>query len=223
MGQDMVSGQLIADTSLENALQRGTRKGDEVRRHTGFLATISIILVSILATVGAVPEQGERPPQPFFQDFFSGRISLQGAPAPAGKQLVACIDDCATGFESQPVDVEPAGSYTGLEVNPAEENLIGRTVRFYLVNDFGRIEAAEIWTFVGAFDFYNLDLTFTDPLPMPTPTPTVVPTPTVTPTASLPVPGDPRVTAIPKLALIVGAIAVVSGAALLLIVRRQAV
>jgi hypothetical protein len=187
------------------------------------LAKISILFVSVLATVGAVPGQGERPPQPFFQDFFSGQISLQGAPAPAGIQLIACIDGCATGFESQPVKVEPAGSYSGLEVNPSEEDLIGQTVTFYLVNDYGRIMAVESWTFVGVFDFYTLDLTFTGPLPVPTPTPTVVPSPTVTPTASLPVPGDPRVTAIPKLTLIIGAIAVVGGAALLLMARRQAV
>jgi hypothetical protein len=194
-----------------------------VRRNTGFLATISVLLISALATVGAVPGQGERPPQPFFQDFFSGQISLQGSPAPAGIRLIACVDDCATGFESQPVEVAPAGSYSGLEVNPSEEDLIGQTVRFYLVNDYGRIEAVETWTFVGVFDFYTLDLTFTGPLPMPTPTPTLVPTPTVTPTASLPVPGDPRVTAIPKLALIIGAIAVVGGGTLLLMARRQAV
>ena len=193
-----------------------------MRRHTGFLAAISVLLISVLATVGAVPGQGERPPQPFFQDFFSGQISLQGAPAPAGLQLIACIDSCAAGFESQPLNVGPAGSYNGLEVNPANEDLIGRTVTFYLVNEYGRIKAVETWTFVGVFDFYTLDLTFTGPLPAPTPTPTLVPTPTVTPTASLPVPGDPRVAAMPKLALIIGAIAVVGGTALLLVARRRA-
>jgi len=193
-----------------------------VRWHTGFLATISVLLISVLASVGAVPGQGERPPQPFFQDFFSGRISLQGDPAPAGLQLIACIDACSAGFESQPVNVEPAGSYSGLEVNPAEEDLIGRPVTFYLVNEYGRTKAVENWTFIGVFDFYTLDLTFTGPLPMPTPTPTVTPAPTVTPTASLPVPGDPRVTAIPKLALIIGAIAVAGGSALLLMARRRA-
>ena len=193
-----------------------------MRRQIGFLATISILLMGAFATLGAVPGQGERPPQPFFQDFFSGRVSLQGAPAPAGEQLVACIGSCTTGFASQPVKVEPEGSYSGLELNPADEDLIGRLVTFYLVNDFDRIKAAETWTFVGVFDFYTLDLTFTDPMPMPTPTPTMPPPPTVTPTASLPVPGNPAVTAIPRLALIIGAIAVVCGAALLLVARRRA-
>jgi hypothetical protein len=137
-------------------------------------------------------------------------------------QLIACVADCATGFESQPVTVRPAGSYSSLEVNPSNENLIGRTVSFYLVNEFGRIKAVENWIFIGIFDFYTVDLTFTDPMPVPTPTPTVTPIPTVTPTASLPVPGDPAVTAIPRLALIVGAIAVVCGTALLLMARRRA-
>tara|TARA_B100000315_G_scaffold87024_1_gene79823 strand:- start:90 stop:674 length:585 start_codon:yes stop_codon:yes gene_type:complete len=192
-----------------------------VRRQTGFLATLSVLLLSVSATLGAVPAQGERPPQPFFEDFLSGRVSLQGSPAPAGEQLIACINDCATGFASQPVKVGPEGSYIGLEVNPSDEGLIGQAVTFYLVNDFGRIKAVETWTFVGIFNFYTVDLTFTDPLPVPTPTPTVSPAPTVTPTASLPVPGDPAVTAIPRLALIIGAIAVVSGLALLLLARRR--
>ena len=193
-----------------------------MRRQTGFLATMSVLLISVLATLGAVPGQGERPPQPFFQDFFSGRISLQGAPGPAGLRLVACVADCSTGFESRPVTVKPAGSYSGLEVNPSDETLIGRTVSFYLVNEFGRIKAVENRIFIGVFDFYTVDLTFTDPLPVPTPTPTVTPAPTLTPTASLPVPGDPAVTAVPRLALIVGAIAVVCGTALLLMARRRA-
>ena len=152
---------------------------------------------------------------------FSGRVSLQGAPPPVGTQLLACVDNCVTGFESQPVELEPGGEFSFLEVNPSDEALIGRQVRFYLVNQYGRIQAIETKPFVGVFDFYTVSLTFNDPMPVPTPTPTITPVPTLTPTAVLPIPGDPRVTAIPRLALIIGAAVVVAGAGLILVARRR--
>lgn len=199
-----------------------------MRRDITFLAMVCSLVFGAFAAMGLVPQQGERPPQPFFPDFFSGGITLQGAPAPAGLTLVACIDDCAAVFQSQPVQVETGGRYSKLEVNPSDEALIGHAVSFYLVNQFGRIKAAETRKFVGAFNFYTVDLTFSQPLPVPTPTPTLTPTPTptpiptLTPTASLPVPGDPGVTTIPKVALAAGAAAVFVGGLLLLLARRRA-
>jgi hypothetical protein len=184
--------------------------------------------------MGVAPQQGERPPQPLFPDFFSGGVKVQGAPAPAGLTLVACIDDCAAVFQSQPVLVEAGGRYSKLEVNPTDEALIGNTISFYLVNAFGRIKAAETRKFVGVYDSYTVDLTFREPLPVPTPTPTLTPIPTPTPvptptpiptptpTASLPVPGDPGVTTIPRVALAAGAAAVFVGGLLLLLARRRA-
>ena len=171
--------------------------------------------------MGAVPQQGERPPQPFFQDYYSGKVTLQGAPAPAGTRLIACVLDCVTGFESKAVELQSAGAYELLEVNPSEEALIGLPVSFYLINEFGRIKAEETTEFVGVFNFYVVDLTFNSPLPVPTPIPTVTPTMQPTPTAILPVPGDPAITAIPRLALIIGAAAVAAGAGLILLGRRS--
>ncbi len=201
-----------------------------MRRWFTFLAVISALLASAFTTLGVGPRQEDVPPRPFFPDFISGTISVQGSPAPAGAQLVACIDDCATVFKSQPVQVEPGGVYSLLEVNPTDERVIGHTLSFYLVSEFGRIEATEKRNYQGDFGLcqgqigvcYTADLTFEDPLPAPTPTPTMPPTPTITPTASLPVAGDPAVTAIPRLALIVGTVAVAAGITLLLLARRRA-
>ena len=205
-----------------------------MRREVTFLAIICAVVFGAFAAMGVAPQQGERPPQPFFQDFFSGGITVQGAPAPAGLTLVACIDDCAAVFQSQPVRVEAGGRYSKLEVNPTDKALIGHPVSFYLVNQFGRIKAAETRQFVGVFDFYTVDLTFNQPLPAPTPiptptlaptptpVPTPAPTPTPTPTATLPVPGDPGVTTIPRVAVAAGAAAVFVGGLLLLLSRRRA-
>ncbi|PKB72881.1 MAG: hypothetical protein BZY75_04745 [SAR202 cluster bacterium Io17-Chloro-G7] len=186
-------------------------------------ATFLILTIVVMAVtaIGAVPQQGERPPQPFFQDFYSGTVTLQGVPAPAGTKLIGCVLDCVTGFESKPVELQAGGRYESLEVNPSDEALIGLPVSFYLVNDFGRIKAEETTDFVGVFDFYVADLTFNLPLPVPTPIPTVTPTMQPTPTAILPVPGDPAITAIPRLALIVGAVAVAAGAGMILLARRR--
>lgn len=189
-----------------------------MRREVTFL--LLAFAVMAIATVGAVPQQGGRPPQPFFQDFYSGTVSLRGAPAPAGTKLIACVLDCVTGFESKAVELQAGGTYEFLEINPSDEALIGLPVRFYLVNEFGRIEARETAAFIGVFDFYVVELTFNDPLPAPTPIPTVTPTMRPTPTASLPVPGDPAITAIPRLALIVGAAAVAAGAGMIFLTRR---
>lgn len=192
-----------------------------VWRKITFLIGSAALILSALTALAAVPGQGERPPQPFFQDFFSGTVSLQGSSAPAGIQLIACVVDCAIGFESQPVRIGGGGKYDRLEVNPSDEALIGRTVSFYLANQYGRIKAVETTNFVGIFDFYTLDLTFNQPLPGPTPVPTATPIPTVTPTASLPVPGDPSIAAIPRLALIIGAVTVAGGTGLILLARRR--
>ena len=193
-----------------------------VWREVTLLVLNCALVASALGTMGAVPGQDERPPQPFFRDFFSGTVSLQGAPPPSGTQLIACVDSCVTWFESLPVQLQPEGRYDLLEVNPSDEASIGRLVSFYLINEFGRIKAAKTRGFVGVFDFYTVNLTFNDPLPVPTPTPTVTPIPTLTPTAVLPVPGDPGVTAIPRLALIIGAASVAAGAGLILLARRRA-
>lgn len=182
---------------------------------------ITALLLSAVALVGAGPNQDERPPQPFFQDFFSGTVLLQGSPPPAGTILVACIDECDSVFQSTAYSLNTDGTFDQLEVNPSSEELVGHTIYFYLVNEYGRIRAEESKPYIGVFDFYVQDLTFAEPLPFPEPTPLPEPTAIPTPTASLPIAGDPTVAELPKIALIAGGAAVVAGAALLLAARRR--
>ena len=192
-----------------------------MRRYSSIFFLMVALPVSALALMGAGPNQAERPPQPFFQDFFSGTVMLQGSPPSEGTQLIACIDDCDTVFQSAPYRLKADGSFEQLEVNPSNEQLVGHTITFYLVNEYGRIRAAESRPYIGVFDFYVQHLTFPDPMPGPDPTPVPDPTPRLTPTASLPVAGDPSVTQLPKIALMAGAAAVVAGAGLLLVARRR--
>ena len=193
-------------------------------RKTTFLAAIAALTIVLAGAIGAGPRQEGSPPQPFIPEIYSGRVVVQGAPAPAGTELIACIDDCEGVYQSAPVRIAESGNYTLLEVDPEDERLLNRTVSFYLINDFGRIQALESTKFTGSLTNICLDrkgtcrtqdLSFADPMPEPTPIPTV------TPTASLPVAGDPGVTAIPKLALAIGAAAAAAGILLLLVMRRR--
>ena len=210
-----------------------------VRRFQAIVFFIPGLLLVAFAILGVGPKQIERPPQPFFQDFLSGSVLVQGLPPPEGTLLIACIDGCDTGFESAPYGLKADGTFAQLEVNPDDETLVGRPITFYLVNEFGRIRAVETRRYIGVFDFYVQDLTFLEPMPVPPPTPapppTLAPTPTPapaptpaptptprpTPTASLPIAGDPALARLPKIAFMAGAAAVVLGAGLLFASRRQ--
>ena len=192
-----------------------------VRRFQAIVFFIPGLLLVAFAILGVGPNQVERPPQPFFQDFFSGTVLVEGTPPPEGTLLIACIDGCDTGFESAPYGLTTDGTFAQLEVNPDDETLVGRPITFYLVNEFGRIRAVETRPYIGVFDFYVQDLTFVEPMPVPPPTPAPTPTPRPTPTASLPIAGDPALARLPKIALMAGAAAVVLGAGLLFASRRQ--
>ena len=190
------------------------------------------LAAGVLSMLGAGPAQEGVPPRPSDPEWFSGTALVRGAPAPAGSQLVACIEDCDRVFASKPAPVKEGGRYSNLAVDPKDPELVGRPISFYLVNQFGRIRAVETPAFKGSRSFITLNLTFNQPAPTPpppptptptaTPTPTPAPSPTPLPTPSLPVPGDPRVTAIPPLALGLGAGALLGGILLLLVARRRA-
>ena len=143
--------------------------------------------------------------------------SVQGKPAPLGAQLVACINDCQSGYQSAPVKVQAGGKFSSLTVAPQDRALLGGTITFYLVNEFGRIRAAETPVFEASKSFITLTLTFSDPTPTPKPTPTPAPTPMPTPPA-LPMVGDSLVPLIPKVALGLGGSLTISGALLFLLV-----
>ena len=204
-----------------------------MRRFQAIVFFSTGLLLIAFATLGVGPNQVERPPQPFFQDFFSGTVLVEGSPPPEGTLLVACIDGCDAGFESALYALKADGKFAQLEVNPDDETLVGRPITFYLLNEFGRVRAIETKAYIGVFNFYVQDLTFVEPMPVPpptpaptptprpTPTPTPTPTPRPTPTVSLPVAGEPALARLPKIALIAGAAAVMLGAGLLFSARRQ--
>ena len=177
------------------------------RKVSGCLA-VAVVFLASLALVGASPRQSEVPPQPFFADYFSGVVRLQGSPAPAGTQLVACVADCES-FQSKPVLLTGGGAFHLLEVNPSNRFLRGDPISFYLVNAHGRIQAAESALFEGAYAIVRLNLSFDQPLATPLPPPL------------LPQVGDPVLPMLPRAALALGTVILAGGLALLMLNRRR--
>ena len=217
-------------------------------------AATAILALLAVAAMMALPAQAQdgRPPQPLFQDYFQGVVTVQGSPAPAGTQMVACVDLC-TDFQSAKVSIGAGGSYSGLEVNPTDSGLIGGDVSFYILNQHGSIRADQTGTFAGVYNTYALDLNFSNPIPdgsTPTPeptatrrpaatrTPTATPEPTATPTPEptptpvpqlqptptpiLPVTGDPNIAGIPPLAILGGVVLAAAGLLVLYLAARRA-
>jgi hypothetical protein len=171
---------------------------------------VCVVLAGLagFSALAAGPEPGV-PPRPFFPDYFSGTVLVQGKAPPTGVQLLACVDDCDTVFASPAVPVGELGSFSGLAVGPKDEALVGHVVRFYLTNEYGRITASETVRFSGALELRRLDLTFRHPLPGPATGP------------ALPAVGDWMVPVIPGLALAAGMALILAGGWLLVASQRR--
>jgi hypothetical protein len=182
-----------------------------VRQKIGLLASVLLLTLSAFFILGAAPRQqggGGAPPQPFKADYFSGTVFLQSAVAPPGLQLVACVDDCSV-FQTEATLLGPAGGFHLMAVDPDNRRLKGRDITFYLVNQYGRIKAAETRVFEGAYNINRMDLHFNDPLPLPPAPPT------------LPQVGDPFIPHLPKVLLALGATSMAGGMFLLVQARRR--
>lgn len=181
-----------------------------MRRKMKLLAAMLVLIITSISMLGAGPDPGGLPPQPFLSDYFSGRVLIENKLAPFGVTLVACIGDCQTGFQSVPVVIGAAGQYRLLEINPEDRSLRGRDITFHVVTPWGRIQAGQTAIFQGAYNLNELELTFPDPVPVPPPVP------------SLPAVGDTVVPVIPRFALGFGLVGLASGLLLLLARRRLA-
>ena len=180
-------------------------------RRTPLTLTLLLATVAVtLFTLGAASAQGV--PLPLI---YSGNVMVQGQAAPGGLSLVACADGCES-YESGPITTRANGSYKGLVVGPPNDEFLNTQITFWIVTDFGRIQASETPAYNIPRDpsglTPKLDLTFTDPLPLPPPAP---------PTPVLPIPGDPAVTQIPVLAVVAGVAALSVGASILFLVGRR--
>ena len=129
------------------------------------LAACSSIVLVALFVLGAGPRQGGVPPQPYGANFFSGVVTVQGQSPPAGTLIIGCVADCVEIFQSEPVQTDADGNYVALQLNPDDEELVGRIITFYLTNEFGRIAASETRRFEGDFNIADLLVAAMQPKP----------------------------------------------------------
>lgn len=183
-------------------------------------AVAAVVACAMAATVFALSAQEPIPAIPLL---YSGRVYVEGRPAPDGLQILARIVD----YETEPVEVED-GWYMVLQVAPPGTGYANRTITFHATFGADEVEALETaiyrppdLTKPGSIT-PTQDLHFDRlPMPPPTPTPTATPTITPTPTAALPIPGDPTVGAASVWVLVVGAVGLMVGLAVLRLARRR--
>ena len=129
----------------------------------GFILILSSCVAAI--GMGAMPKQESVPPQPFYADFYSGRVGVTDEWPEVGVKLYACVLDCSR-FRTEMVDVDvKSGWYEGLKIDPSDKRLLYQEVTFYLDNGLGSVKAPETSVMEGAFIRKIVDLTFDGPAP----------------------------------------------------------
>jgi len=133
------------------------------------LVRIFILMLSSWVTVigmGAMPKQESVPPQPFYADFYSGRVTVTDEWPNTGVKLYACVLDCSR-FRTEMVEVDvKSGLYEGLKIDPSDKRLLYQEVTFHLDNGVGSVKALETSSMEGAFIRKIVDLTFEAPVPI---------------------------------------------------------
>ena len=138
-------------------------------KSTRTVVRIFILMLSSWVAVigiGAMPKQESVPPQPFYADFYSGRVDVTDEWPETGVKLYACVLDCSR-FRTEMVDVNvKSGWYEGLKIDPSDKRLLYQEVTFYLDNGLGSVKASDTSVMEGAFIRKIVDLTFDGPVPI---------------------------------------------------------
>ena len=191
------------------------------RRLPALVAIASSLIIGLII-LGAAPKQNIPP----FPIIYLGDVSVQNRPAPEGISLVACVGGCAS-WESEPVLTLANSRYVALTVR-APEALLRQEITFWIVEPESgeRIQAQQTDSYDPDLNVARtLDLAFDYPIPTPPPTDTPTPRPPdgPPPTATVipPVPGDPAVQTLSRVAVFVGVGALLVGGATLYLIRRR--
>ena len=139
-----------------------------MKNTTTWVRIFILMLSSCVAVIGmgAMPKQESVPPQPFYADFYSGRVTVTDEWPNTGVKLYACVLDCSR-FRTEMVEVDvKSGLYEGLKIDPSDKRLLYQEVTFYLDNGLGSVKASETSSMEGAFIRKIVDLTFDGPVPI---------------------------------------------------------
>ena len=201
-----------------------------VRLNLVRVALLAAYMVALAALLGAGAKQGLPPGPP---NIYSGKAFIAGEPAPDRIEIFARVVDYQTnvarpGFEERLIILTKDGKYGSpiqLVVQPPDDSYVNKAITFHATRGFGDVQADETALYRSGLEVNSsFDLHFPQappgaPEPTPTPTPTITPTPLPTPV--LPIPGDPSVPQLSRVALFAGMAALAVGGAILFVMRRR--
>ncbi len=144
-----------------------------LRQTTLALTTASLLLGSMLAALGAGPDDTASATASNTGgqwQVFEGHAFADSRIVPTGVSLVACLGGCAEGYVSEPVAIGQDGRYSGLMVEPggADRSALpdADVITFWLVGHDDRVSAVQSWLFTGDGETRELHLSF-HKLPVP--------------------------------------------------------
>lgn len=141
-----------------------------VLRTSATLTTAALLLTTLLAAVGAGPDEPKASGTGGDWQVFEGHAFADGRIVPEGVSLVACLGGCERGYVSQPALVEQDGRYRDLTIAPGQASRPalpdGDLITFWLVEADARVSAVQSWLYTGDGQTRKLHLSFKN-LPAP--------------------------------------------------------
>lgn len=131
----------------------------DVKRIAVTLVIGALLLTTLLAAIGAGPDEPKASNINDAWEIFEGHVYANNQAAPAGIAVVACLGGCNQGYATAPVITGWDGIYR-VKVAPGQSSPEGRMVTFWLVNGNERIEAAQDVLFRGHGETRLLDISF---------------------------------------------------------------
>ena len=137
-----------------------------VKRTAATLLTGALLLVTLLAAIGAGPDELTASNVNNDWEIFEGHVYADNQAAPSGVSVVACLGGCQDGYATAPVVTGWDGIYR-VKIAPGQFLPEGRMVTFWLVNGSERVESAQDVLFRGNGETRVLDLNFESLPPEP--------------------------------------------------------
>ena len=137
-----------------------------VKRTAATLLTGALLLVTLLAAIGAGPDEPTASNVNNDWEIFEGHVYADNQAAPSGVSVVACLGGCQDGYATAPVVTGWDGIYR-VKIAPGQFLPEGRMVTFWLVNGSERVESAQDVLFRGNGETRVLDLNFESLPPEP--------------------------------------------------------
>ena len=141
-----------------------------VKRTALPLITAAVLLSTMLAALGAGPDEPAASNVGGNWQTFEGHAFANSRIVPAGVSLVACLAGCEQGYVSDPVSIGADGRYSDLKVAPRRGNISdlpdADVITFWLLGHDGNVRAVQWALFSGDGQTRQLHLSFAE-LPVP--------------------------------------------------------